>query len=151
MRCEFTQCFTLPELSPTRRLDDPILHSGEQLGTSQSQPIQDVVRQPPVVRACFDYVNLARVAFDLRLQTLDFRLFQPFRELKRQQFPEQWPHTDARVEVAAPADRVIFLFIISTIRTIQSEFHEAREGNCACNRDFCPDYVGHSLQMVLSV
>ena len=74
------------------------------------------------------------------------RFLEPYGKLKGQQFPEGAADAHAGVEIAAPPDRVIFFFIKSTIRTIERQFHEAREGNRAAPGDFRADFIGRGAQ-----
>ena len=90
------------------------------------------------MRSCLhnahDLTFLARFKVRARPLPLVFRtpaLLEPFRDLKRQQFTKKAPHTHAGVVIAANSDNVLFLLVISTIWTIERQFHKARERNGA--------------------
>ena len=74
------------------------------------------------------------------------QFFEPPGELKGQQFAKQWTDADAGVEITPPTDVVIFLFIKSTIWTIQRQFHKLCEGNRTVFRNFGAYSIGNSVQ-----
>jgi hypothetical protein len=77
---------------------------------------------------------------------LDFKLEKPFSKLKRQQFAEQRAYADVRKKIAAFPSCVLFLFVISTKRTIERQFHETRELDRAVFVNFYADLFGGGVQ-----
>lgn len=98
--------------------------------------MQDVNRQPPIVSTGFH-----------KLKPFVRQGRKPIGELEREQFTKQRPDAYAGIEIATSSEVVIFLFIISTIGTIEREFHEARERNHAPLRDFRLNSLDNTLQL----
>jgi hypothetical protein len=66
--------------------------------------------------------------------------------LKCEQFPEERAYAHAGIVIAASADGVRFLFIISINWTIQSTLHEAREGNWTRIPYLCANFINERIQ-----
>ena len=82
--------------------------------------IQDVERQPSVVRAAFDEHRLG-----------NGKILQPAGELAREQFPKERSDRYAGKEVALSADSLASLFVVTETGRVECQFHEAGEGDRA--------------------
>src|SRR5438093_1307371 len=80
---EICQRSPLPFLPARRRLDDPIFQPLENLRPICAQPVQNVLRQSPIMRPGLD--NLPSLASVFRI----WHFLEPFGELKGQQLAKE--------------------------------------------------------------
>ena len=103
----------------------------------------DLHRLPPTSSLRPSTLVFGRWTLDPGLWTF---LPDPFRKLKRQQLPEQRAHAHTRVVITSPSKVVLFFFIISINRTIESQFHEGRKGDRPCPFNFPRYFFGDFVQ-----
>jgi hypothetical protein len=109
---------TLPFLPAQGRFNHPILDLLEELWPVRAKPGENIEGQLAIMRARLDQLN-GRGRF----------CRQPIRELAAQQSPKQGPGADAGIEVPPPADGHAFALVVSKIWTVESQFHEVRQGD----------------------